>query len=251
MQHRSGFAALAAAAWCLAAAAQASTTLVFDVTPTNCPGPCPGSFQQTWTVGIDSETFGSNYFSGVGAATSTTSPIHAALLDVSDFSDAQLSSRVGLTSIYTSGFPFGTVDIWNFEVAQSGLIQFAPTGLTDPNTGSPLFRTQRLMESISFTGSPHFGSGPYDLARFVAAISNQTLTYSATASNTLAPSLFGGRGTTQEESISFSGTAVLNLVASGLAPAPGGVPEPSSWALLIAGFGMAGVAIRRRRQAVA
>jgi hypothetical protein len=32
---------------------------------------------------------------------------------------------------------------------------------------------------------------------------------------------------------------------------PGGVPEPASWALLIAGFGLTGAAMRRRRQVVA
>ena len=31
----------------------------------------------------------------------------------------------------------------------------------------------------------------------------------------------------------------------------GGVPEPSTWALLIAGFGLAGVSLRRRRTAIA
>ncbi|HEX5377629.1 MAG TPA: PEPxxWA-CTERM sorting domain-containing protein [Phenylobacterium sp.] len=32
---------------------------------------------------------------------------------------------------------------------------------------------------------------------------------------------------------------------------PGGVPEPATWAMMIAGFGMAGVAMRRRRAAIA
>jgi len=33
----------------------------------------------------------------------------------------------------------------------------------------------------------------------------------------------------------------------GAAPPPsGGVPEPASWALMIAGFGLAGAALRRR-----
>ena len=38
------------------------------------------------------------------------------------------------------------------------------------------------------------------------------------------------------------------LVVSGFAapPTPGGVPEPATWALLIAGFGMTGAAMRRR-----
>jgi hypothetical protein len=34
-------------------------------------------------------------------------------------------------------------------------------------------------------------------------------------------------------------------------PTSGGVPEPAAWALMIAGFGMAGAALRRRRTAAA
>lgn len=40
------------------------------------------------------------------------------------------------------------------------------------------------------------------------------------------------------------------LTVSG-APDAGGVPEPSTWALMIAGFGLAGTGLRRRRLAVA
>ena len=36
-----------------------------------------------------------------------------------------------------------------------------------------------------------------------------------------------------------------------LAPTPTGVPEPASWALMLAGFGAAGAAIRSRRRAIA
>jgi hypothetical protein len=39
-------------------------------------------------------------------------------------------------------------------------------------------------------------------------------------------------------------------INSGSGPAPG-VPEPASWALMIAGFGLAGAALRRRRTALA
>jgi len=38
-------------------------------------------------------------------------------------------------------------------------------------------------------------------------------------------------------------TGIDNIVAG----APGGVPEPSTWALMIAGFGLAGAGLRRRR----
>ena len=41
------------------------------------------------------------------------------------------------------------------------------------------------------------------------------------------------------------------LTYDGVRAPPGGVPEPTSWALMIAGFGLAGTALRRRRQLVA
>ena len=35
----------------------------------------------------------------------------------------------------------------------------------------------------------------------------------------------------------------------GAPPSNGGVPEPASWALMIAGFGLTGAMLRRRRRA--
>jgi len=43
---------------------------------------------------------------------------------------------------------------------------------------------------------------------------------------------------------------VNNRFIDPLAPA-GGVPEPASWALMIAGFGLAGAALRKRRKLAA
>lgn len=52
---------------------------------------------------------------------------------------------------------------------------------------------------------------------------------------------------------SFSGAAAGNTSIDNLAANGGtaGVPEPSAWALLIAGFGLAGTALRRRRMSLA
>lgn len=41
----------------------------------------------------------------------------------------------------------------------------------------------------------------------------------------------------------------LEVTYVGPSPTPGGVPEPATWALMIAGFGLAGAALRRRRAA--
>ena len=44
---------------------------------------------------------------------------------------------------------------------------------------------------------------------------------------------------------------VNNRFIDPLAAPGGGVPEPASWALMIAGFGLAGAALRRRRATLA
>ena len=45
----------------------------------------------------------------------------------------------------------------------------------------------------------------------------------------------------------FNTYAQLDNFVIDQAPAVGGIPEPASWALLIAGFGLLGAAMRRRR----
>jgi len=47
------------------------------------------------------------------------------------------------------------------------------------------------------------------------------------------------------------GPTALRVEMSGNADLAGGVPEPAAWSLMIAGFGMAGAVLRRRRSATA
>lgn len=48
--------------------------------------------------------------------------------------------------------------------------------------------------------------------------------------------------------LSFMGSAAGELVAEELVGTQGAIPEPSSWAMLIAGFGLTGLISRRRRR---
>ena len=71
----------------------------------------------------------------------------------------------------------------------------------------------------------------------------------------LAPSalvtLNGGSvlGSVIADSFSSAGTTIGGQGFSGYAPSAGAVPEPSTWAMLILGFGAVGAAMRRRRLA--
>jgi len=57
------------------------------------------------------------------------------------------------------------------------------------------------------------------------------------------------------QSVTFSGTSGTvgfdNFEFDSVTPVAGGVPEPAAWSLMIAGFGLAGAALRRRRTVVA
>lgn len=60
---------------------------------------------------------------------------------------------------------------------------------------------------------------------------------------------YTGTATNIDEFVKF-GISGKQGVFTGITPS-GAVPEPASWALLVAGFGLAGAAMRRRRAAVA
>ena len=54
--------------------------------------------------------------------------------------------------------------------------------------------------------------------------------------------VLNGFPTTADETLPWTSLGTITLRDS-----PGGVPEPASWALMIAGFGLAGASLRRRR----
>jgi hypothetical protein len=58
-----------------------------------------------------------------------------------------------------------------------------------------------------------------------------------------------GNGPLQSSNTSLNFDANVTYVTGDAAP--GAVPEPASWALMISGFGLAGAALRRRRSAAA
>lgn len=116
-----------------------------------------------------------------------------------------------------------TFDIYGVSTNEAG--EFGPlvydanyTFYTDENGGGFLNSFTAYFSRQVFggaTSAPIFYNGSYDLSDF------------------------GG------------GPLVGTLTITDAANAPGGVPEPASWALMVAGFGAAGAALRRRPKAIA
>lgn len=80
----------------------------------------------------------------------------------------------------------------------------------------------------------------------------RALTGTISGLNVANGSTFGFRWLDVDAVGSDNGLAVDNLsIAAVTAAAPGAVPEPSTWAFLILGFGTVGAALRRRPRAVA
>lgn len=132
------------------------------------------------------------------------------------------------------------------------------------------FSASNLVELDTFNNSSMFvalGAGTYSVSYYysprpgVAAGSNGiSLSIGSTQLDTVA--LAGGDGTSwQLRTVNFTTTGdLLTFAAFGVSDGLGGyldditvtaVPEASTWALMIAGFGMIGFAARRRRVSVA
>ena len=80
----------------------------------------------------------------------------------------------------------------------------------------------------------------------------ETITFSNDGTlNDLAPGYWGfSRGSADIASLTLSNGFIIARDFSVLAEPNGAVPEPASWALMIAGFGLVGSAMRRRRETV-
>jgi hypothetical protein len=108
---------------------------------------------------------------------------------------------------------------------------------------------------IFHSGSP--GGGEFLQVDFASAANLSSLTvYSrsdcCTERNLFNVSIFNGAGATlysgvvDVRGVPNAGPVTVNFDAV----IPGGVPEPASWALMIAGFGLVGAAARRRQRTV-
>jgi hypothetical protein len=81
-------------------------------------------------------------------------------------------------------------------------------------------------------------------SRVVYEMNDPTLGFGVGIISFFSGDVFGKPGVYTESY--FNTGAVLTITSDALPPAPG-VPEPAGWTMLIAGFGLVGAALRRRR----
>jgi hypothetical protein len=119
----------------------------------------------------------------------------------------------------------------NRSYAPAQLLSFSATGSL---TGALTAGTQQFVLSPGFDSSIIFGfvGGPFSFEANAAYYFEET---AFSAPGTYDTVLFGD---------DQKGRLVVTRIGDG---GPGGVPEPASWAMLIAGFGLVGGTLRRQR----
>jgi hypothetical protein len=132
-------------------------------------------------------------------------------------------------------------------------------GTNQPYGGATFYSGQfGALTTISFAGATAFGIvyGSYNNAGSPISFTlSDNSVFTTTMPGTVRSlAFFGFTSTTPITSITvnnqFSGSQVFDVVSLSIGSAAV-VPEPQSWALLIAGFGLVGAAMRRRRAAIA
>jgi hypothetical protein len=116
------------------------------------------------------------------------------------------------------------------------------TDQTTTYTGGDL-TTSLFYETGGYGSDPIYAyPAPRTVAGMIGYMGQFTYAYSIEADNFSRSYDFGGDQTSDiVQGLEYDGTAVLDFAQSF-------VPEPASWALMIAGFGLAGATLRRRRR---
>ena len=167
-------------------------------------------------------------------------------------------------------FPANQSNTWTFGPIYGGYGEFFPEAddhgapayysiaWADPGTGN--FNVLTMAPSgnrgnITFVAvSDVTAGGLYGFYNFggFGTPSVDFYLHSCTSQGAFVPCPFLGNGQTLTTGISSYGTPLGTLAITfvdkdGLGRDSTGVPEPAAWALMIAGFGLAGTALRRRR----
>jgi PEP-CTERM motif len=188
---------------------------------------------------------------GLDLITNSSSAIGGGITFTSDVPGGSLLGGTGATVFGNGSFGPGNPYL-SLGVAANGY-NYATMALTFATPTSAILGEFRWTD-----GGPGIGNLAYNSASIhIYDINGNLLEYFQFNNNAnfsgRAPGYYGfSRATADIASIRFSNAfmGVRNL--SYIGPEignPGGVPEPASWALMIAGFGMIGGAMRRREHA--
>ena len=221
MSSNSPLAAFAFAALALVASADASAVTVTTIAGAPDPGPLPG---QQLVVTFDAPAAaGFTWSGGLATATGTVRGVHTApAQDTTIYGYVSSALANPITTLATPAlrsisFYWGTMDSHNWLWVLGADLQpihFIHTSILAPNAA-------------------YAGGG---------SARNRRLLIEAGPGETIHGLRFWARGRSFEFD-DFAATLVPTLNPDG-----GGVPEPSSWAMLIAGMGLVGAIARRRQQ---
>ena len=177
---------------------------------------------------------------------------------------ALLGTAASAATLFTQDTPTGALTSpgsvsYQFEAnAGAGLTSFTLNGyasLDGEGNGYTDVFTLSLNGTGILSGSYNLGGGGYDITYFAPVGSSVSISTPG--------SWAGGTGLFSVPLALTTGTNTLTLSYSGNAQGlgdegwgvsnlsvTGGVPEPATWALLVAGFGFVGASLRRQRPAV-
>lgn len=159
----------------------------------------------------------------------------------------KLNLSTAATSVSTASLTFAdNVGSDNATVFDGALALSSTATPIAPYTGTQPFDIV-VTFTTPFAYDPTKGDLLLDVFNFSGGVT--TLFDFISGGSTAISRVVGPQGNVGATSAFFQQRA--GLVTSFTTTAPGAVPEPAAWALMIAGFGLVGVAARRRRIAIA
>ncbi len=192
---------------------------------------------------------------GAGLLSSTAAPVTFRFLNPSGAGFADFAATFNLAATTSAGAVFGGLGI---APVTTGTLSFLSSsavtynGHTGVNLLTAAFTSGALTGNIGGSTANYGTSTPPYIVTFTSDFldfSTSTARDLALAINAINPLLSASN--TNGGLAQFSGTVSGNFGADATGGIGSTVPEPAAWAMLIAGFGIVGAAMRRRTAALA